>query len=139
MKFHLANPGDTQRFTAHGLHHVVVSGARYDHSIVVLPDKVHTGWSVSGFEELGEAHFTYLMSLKPEILLLGTGSRQRFPHPRLYRALTDNHIALECMDTPAACRTYNILVAEDRNVAAAILFDSDPSTLAASPLPPLNP
>ena len=130
MKFHLANLGNTQRFTAHGSHHVVVNGARYDHSIVVLADKVHADWGVNSFEELGEAHFTYLIALKPEILLLGTGARQRFPHPRLYRALTDNHIALECMDTPAACRTYNILVAEDRKVAAAILFDQDTSTVS---------
>ena len=56
------------------------------------------------------------------MLLLGTGARQRFPHPRLYRALTDAGIGVECMDTPAACRTYNILVAEDRRVVAAILF-----------------
>ena len=130
LKFHLANLGDTQRFTAHGTHHVVVNGTRYDHSIVVLADQVHTDWRINSFEELSESHFAYLMALKPEILLLGTGARQRFPHPRLYRALTDNHIALECMDTPAACRTYNILVAEDRKVAAAILFDQDTSTVS---------
>jgi uncharacterized protein len=56
------------------------------------------------------------------VLLLGTGPRQRFPHPRLYRSLTDAGIGVECMDTPAACRTYNILVAEGRRAIAAILI-----------------
>ena len=122
MKLHLANLGDTKLFTACGSHHIVVSGEQYDHSIVVLAEEVRNDWRVNSFEELSESHFTYLLALKPEILLLGTGARQRFPHPRLYRALTESHIPLECMDTPAACRTYNILVAEDRKVVAAILL-----------------
>ena len=100
----------------------MVNGERYDHSIVVLAEEVRSDWLVAGFDALSEVHFTYFLALKPEVLLLGTGARQRFPHPRLYRALTDAGIALECMDTPAACRTYNILVAEDRKVVAAILI-----------------
>ena len=109
-------------FTAHGSDHVMVSGERYASSVVVLAEEVRSAWHAAGFDELNEEHFSYFLALKPEILLLGTGARQRFPHPSLYRALTDAHIALECMDTPAACRTYNILVAEDRRVVAAILF-----------------
>jgi uncharacterized protein len=88
----------------------------------VLAEEVRHDWEPASFDELSEAHFSYFLPLKPEILLLGTGARQRFPHPRLYRALTHAGIALECMDTPAACRTYNILVAEDRKVLAAILL-----------------
>ena len=127
MKFHLSNLGDTKLFTAHGADHVMVSGVRYGNGVVVLADEVRSDWNATNFDELSEAHFTYFLALKPlelkpEILLLGTGAKQRFPHPRLYRALTDAHIALECMDTPAACRTYNILVAEDRRVVAAILL-----------------
>ena len=56
------------------------------------------------------------------ILLLGTGPRQRFPHPRLTRALAAKRIGVEAMDLQAACRTYNILMAEERRVAAALLF-----------------
>ena len=119
---HLANPGDTKLFTAHGADHVMVNGIRYDSSIVVTAEEVRSDWPVAGFDALSEAHFDYFLSLAPEVLLLGTGARQRFPHPRLLRALTDAGIALECMDTPAACRTYNILVAEDRKVVAAILL-----------------
>ena len=122
MKLHLANPGDTKLFTAHGTGHVMVNGERYEHSIVVLAEEVRNDWSVEGFDALTESHFAYFNALKPDVLLLGTGTIQRFPHPRLYRALTDARSGVECMDTPAACRTYNILVAEGRRVVAAILI-----------------
>ena len=122
MKLHLANLGDTKLFTAYGADHVMVNGERYERSIAVLAGEVRGNWNVAGFDELDEAHFDYFLALKPDVLLLGTGARQRFAHPRLYRALTDAGIGVECMDTPAACRTYNILVAEGRKVAAAILL-----------------
>ena len=121
MKLHLAQLGETKLFTAHGAGYVMVNGERFEQSVVVSADQVRTGWSVVNFDELNETHFVYFVGLKPDVLLLGTGSKQRFPHPCLYRALTQAGISLECMDTPAACRTYNILVAEDRKVFAAIL------------------
>lgn len=122
MKLHLAHPGGTKLFTAHGADHVKINGVRYDHSIAVLAGEVRSDWMVADFAALSAAHFDYFLALKPDVLLLGTGARQHFPHPRLYRSLTDAGIGVECMDTPAACRTYNILVAEDRKVVAAILF-----------------
>jgi len=122
VKLHLANLGDTQRFTGYADDHVLVNRERFDTSIVVSAEVVHTDWGVEDFDTLNEAHFEYFLTLKPEVLLLGTGARQRFAHPRLYRALTNAGIGVECMDTPAACRTYNILVEEDRKVIAAIMF-----------------
>lgn len=122
VKLHLADLGDTKLFTAHGADHVMVNGERFADSIVVLAEEVRNDWPVPGFDSLSEAHFAYFLALKPDVLLLGTGAQQRFPHPRLYRMLTAAHIGVECMDTPAACRTYNILVAEDRRVVAAILI-----------------
>lgn len=122
LKLQLANLGDTRLFTAHGTDHVMVNGERYERSIVVLAEEVRSDWDAAGFDELDETHFAWFLELKPDLLLLGTGARQRFPHPRLYRALTDAGIGVECMATPAACRTYNILAAEGRRVVAAILF-----------------
>jgi uncharacterized protein len=122
LKLHLANLGDTKLFTAHGPDHVMVNGERFDNSIVVLAEEVRTDWVVDSFETLNESHFTYFVDLKPDVLLLGTGAKQHFPHPRLYQQLTSAGIGVECMDTPAACRTYNILVAEGRRVIAAILI-----------------
>jgi len=122
LKLHLSNLGDTKLFTAYGTDHVMVNGERHDRSVVVLSEEVRDDWDATDFDTLDETHFAYFLALKPDVLLLGTGARQCFPHPRLYRALTDAGIGVECMNTPAACRTYNILVAEDRKVVAAILF-----------------
>jgi uncharacterized protein len=122
LKLHLADLGDKKLFTAHGADHVMVNNERYDHSIAVLAGEVRGDWAVAGFDALRAADFDYFLALKPDVLLLGTGAQQRFPHPSLFRSLTDAGIGVECMDTPAACRTYNILVAEDRKVVAAILL-----------------
>ncbi|MDO8464899.1 MAG: Mth938-like domain-containing protein [Gallionella sp.] len=122
MKLHLTNLGDTKLFTAYGTDHVIVNGERHDRSIVVLAEEVRSDWDAASFDTLDETHFAYFLALKPDVLLLGTGARQCFPHPHLYRVLTDTGIGVECMNTPAACRTYNILVAENRKVVAAILF-----------------
>jgi len=77
-----------------------------------------------GFAALTTQDFEGLVPLAPEVVLLGTGVTIRLPHPRLTRALTDARIGVEVMDTPAACRTFNILAAEGRRVAAAILIDA---------------
>lgn len=122
MKLHLANLGDTKMFTAHGADHVMVNRVRYDRNIVVNAQEVREDWPVANFDALDESHFKYFLEFKPDVILIGTGAHQRFAHPRLYRALTDMGIGVEFMDTPAACRTYNILVAEDRRVIAAIML-----------------
>lgn len=122
MKLHLNTRTNQNIFTAHGAGYVTVSGLSFEHSIVVTPEQVFTDWQPHSFDALGESDFAYLLAMKPEIVLLGTGAQQRFPHPRLYQQLTAAGIGVESMDTPAACRTYNILMGEDRKVVAAILL-----------------
>ena len=78
------------------------------------------GGRPAGFDALVAEDFAAIAALAPEVALLGTGSALRFPHPRLTRALVDARIGLEVMDTAAACRTFNILAAEGRRVAAAV-------------------
>ena len=124
MKLHLNTSATQKIFTAYGAGYVTVSGQRYECSIVVTPEQVLEDWQPAGFGGLNEEHFNYLLALKPEIVLLGTGAQQRFPHPRLYRGLTVAGIGVECMDTAAACRTYNILMGEDRKVVAGVLLTS---------------
>ena len=65
-----------------------------------------------------------LAALQPELVILGTGARQRFVHPKLTRVLLEQGIGAECMDNPAACRTYNVLVGEGRKVIVALLAAS---------------
>jgi uncharacterized protein len=119
MKLHQARPDGRNVFTGYGPGFVSVNGVRKASSIIVLGDRL-LDWEVERFEELTQDAFASLARLPVEILLLGTGASVRFPHPRLTQALRDAGIGLEVMDTNAACRTYNILLAEDRPVAAAL-------------------
>lgn len=121
MKLHASGSSGVNTITGYGEGYVMVNGERRESSVVVMPDRTES-WPVARFEDLTAEHFTFLKSLAVEIVLLGTGSRQRFPHPRLTAALAQAGIGLEVMDVQAACRTYNILVAEERKVAAALLF-----------------
>ena len=121
MKLHLARPEGRNLFTGYGDGYVCVNDRRYEGSLVVAPDHEVTAWSVDNFDALTPAHFEMLLALKPEIVILGTGERLRFPRPEVTRALTAATVGFEAMDTKAACRTYNILMGEGRAVVAAIL------------------
>jgi uncharacterized protein len=121
VKLHATRPSGVNTITGYGEGYVMVNGERHSASIVVLPDRLEQ-WAVTGFDALTSGDFQFLKKLGAEIVLLGTGERQRFPHPRLTAALAHAGIGLEVMDLQAACRTYNILVAEERKVAAALLF-----------------
>ena len=122
MKLHASRPSGVNTITGYGEGYVMVNGERRSSSLVVLPDRIEE-WSVKRFDQLSAEDFSYLKNLKAEIVLLGTGPKQRFPHPRLTAELAGAGIGLEVMDVQAACRTYNILVAEERKVAAALLFE----------------
>ncbi len=122
MKLHASAPSAAQTITAYGEDYVMVNGERRDSSTVVLRDRV-VAWDDRRFEALTHEDFGFLATLDVEIVLLGTGPRQRFPHPRLTAPLAQAGIGLEVMDLKAACRTYNILVAEERKVGLALLFE----------------
>ena len=122
MKLRLTNISGINLFTGYGEGYVMVNHQRHEQNLVVLRDRVLTDWQPAGFDELDAGDFALLAQLKPEIVLLGTGERLRFPRPELTRALMEARIGLEVMDIQAACRTYNFLAAEERKVAAALLF-----------------
>ena len=122
MKLHASGPGGANTVTAYGAGYVSVNGQRHESSLVVLPDQI-LPWAPRRFEELTAESFVLLEKLDVDIVLLGTGERQRFPRPQLTAGLRNARIGLEVMDLQAACRTYNILVAEERKVAAALLFE----------------
>lgn len=108
-------------FTGYGDGYVLVNGERYARSLLVTPERV-LDWAPGSFAELAEAHFAQIAAWGPEVVLLGTGARLRFPAPALSAPLARAGVGLEVMDVQAACRTYNILAAEDRRVVAALLF-----------------
>jgi uncharacterized protein len=91
-------------------------------SFIVTAERLITDWPPQHFAELDASHLLPLQTLKPEIVILGTGARQHFPPPRMTHPLLSRGIGVEVMDTAAACRTYNILMSEGRQVAAALLM-----------------
>lgn len=123
MKLHLAKSDGLNIFTAHGDDYVAVNHEKHERNLIVLPDLLIPDWSTVQADALTANELSKLLDLKAEVILLGTGSRQRFPAMPLLRPFAEKGIGLEVMDTPAACRTYNILATEGRKVAAAILLD----------------
>ncbi|MEJ2176142.1 MAG: Mth938-like domain-containing protein [bacterium] len=123
MKLQLTRPtGSGNLITGYGDNHVLVNGARHDASLVVTAEAV-LPWEAATFEALAQAHFETLAALAPDLVLLGTGPRLRFPAAALTAPLVQAGIGLEVMDLRAACRTFNVLRAEERRVAAALLFE----------------
>lgn len=122
MKLHLTRAAGQQLITGYGTGWVEVNETRHTTSLIVLPNLLQTDWPVPDFEGLQVEHVAQIATLKPEVVLLGTGLTHRFTHPRIARPLLNIGVSLECMDTAAACRTYNILMAEGRHVAAALII-----------------
>ncbi|MDB5865476.1 MAG: hypothetical protein JWO70_3282, partial [Betaproteobacteria bacterium] len=100
---------------------VAINNARYEHPVLVFPEGEVEPWDASSLDALTRAHFEALLERGPELVLLGTGATLRFPRPELTRVLATAGMGFEAMDTKAACRTFNILMAEGRRVIAAIL------------------
>ena len=121
MKLLASAPSRRNAFTGYGEGFVQVNGQRRESSVLVTPDAL-LDWAPASFAELAEAHFARIVELRPEVVLLGTGARLRYPPAALTAPLARAGIGLEVMDVQAACRTYNILAAEDRVVVAALLL-----------------
>jgi uncharacterized protein len=119
VKFHLSTASGNV-VTGLGPGWVRIGTREYRASIVVTADTV-ADWAPAGIDALTEEDFAPLLAHRPDVVLVGTGAAIRYPHPRLTRALADAGIGVEVMDTAAACRTYNILVAEGRRVVAALV------------------
>ena len=123
MKLHLSNTAGLNIFTAYGEDFVAVNQEKHARNLIVLPESIIFEWSTATPATLAASDMEKLLELGAEIVLLGTGNRQRFPAGVLMRPFAPAGIGLEVMDLQAACRTYNILATEGRKVAAALLFD----------------
>jgi uncharacterized protein len=126
MKLHPTSTQQYQTVTAYDDTGVEINARRYTYSLLVLPEAAPVAWPVTSFDALTAAHFEQIGSTDPDVVILGTGQRQRFVHPKLTTSLTDRRIGVEAMDSQAACRTYNILMAEGRKVALALIIEEPP-------------
>ena len=110
--------------TGYGYGYVEINKTPYAHAVVLSSNGAISEWSAQSFDDLETHHFAQLVDLKPELIIIGTGKRQRFPKPELLKALISAKIGFEIMDSQAACRTYNILVSEGRQVLLALIVES---------------
>jgi len=113
---------DTKVIRAYAPGRINVSETLLTRSFILAADRVVEDWPPQRFEELKAEHLEAALALEPEILIIGTGAAQRFLAPELMAALSRAGMGLEVMDTAAACRTYNVLLSEDRKVVAALFM-----------------
>lgn len=103
--------------TADGIH---IGKDCYDRTIGLTTDTVLQDWSVKSIADLEEDDFSALLDANPEVIVLGTGDSNVFPPRELVFAMARRRVGFEVMDTAAAARTYNVLAAEGRQVAAVL-------------------
>lgn len=123
MKLHSQDNQAYQTVTSYDARGVEINAQRYDYSVTVMPEVPPRRWDVARFEDLNAAHFEEIAAGAPDVVVLGTGERQRFVHPRLVASLSAMRVGVECMDSHAACRTYNILMGEGRKVTLALIVE----------------
>lgn len=121
MKLHQDSAGALNTVTGYDTGWIEINRERHQGAILLAPEQPVQAWTPQTFEALATEHFQAVLDMRPEIVLLGTGAAQRFAHPRLLGVLAAAGVGVESMATPAACRTYNILIGEGRRVVAALL------------------
>jgi uncharacterized protein len=121
----LAADQNPNRILGYACGEVRLAGRTVTASAIVTPAGV-VDWAVSAGRALVPADLAPLLALGVDVVLLATGERQCFPAPAVFAAAASAGVGLEVMDTGAACRTYNVLVAEDRAVALALVQGAPP-------------
>jgi len=124
MKLQSAAPISLLAITAYDAAGISVGGRKLSRSFILTPQRLIEDWPPVSLDALCAADLEILMTLGHPIVLLGTGLRQRFPPPALLQPLIERRIGVEVMDSFSACRTYNILIAEGREVIAAIIVEA---------------
>jgi uncharacterized protein len=122
MKLTLEANSSVNLIRSYAAHEIRIGEQTLRASCIVMADSVIADWEPNSLADLAAAHLQRLFALNPEVVLLGTGAVQRFPPQPIRAAFAAERIGLEVMDLGAACRTFNVLVQEDRRVAAALLF-----------------
>jgi len=124
LKLHAERLSHLNTVTAYGPGYIDINGARFAGNLILLAEQPVRAWGVDGFESLRREDFDLFLGLGIDVVLFGTGGRQRFAAPALTAGLARARVAIETMDTRAACRTFNILAADGRRVGAALLQET---------------
>jgi uncharacterized protein len=122
MKFSEEHENQAFVITGYDLQSIHINNKPFNRGFILSSDSFNPDWSPQSYTDLKVSHLDEIFALRPELILLGTGEKQIFPSKDIYLALIDSNIGFEVMNTQAACRTFNILTADDRNVAAALFL-----------------
>jgi uncharacterized protein len=122
MKFTLEAGSRANLIRGYSAQEIRIGEQRLTASCIVTAETLIADWEPRNFGELQPAHLERMLALQPELILLGTGPAQRFPPTSIRATLATRGVGLEVMDLGAACRTFNILVAEERRVAAGLFL-----------------
>jgi uncharacterized protein len=123
MKFTLESSSRVNLVRAYSRAELWIGEEHVRSSCIVAADRLLTDWPPTQLEALKLEHLQAIFELEPEVVLLGTGERQRFPPSDIRAAFAARRVGLEVMDLGAACRTYNILVQEERHAVAALFLE----------------
>lgn len=123
MKLHLHTSEQQYQINGVDSDAVTINRQRHEQAVIVSEQALSTDWFQGAWEALDAQALSAILDFKPEVVLLGTGDKQRFIHPKHIHSFLSGNIAVECMTTAAACRTFNILSAEGRKVVAALLLE----------------
>lgn len=122
MKFTLEGSSRANLIRGYSAQEIRIGEQRLTASCIVTAETLIADWEPRTFAELQPEHLAKILALQPELVLLGTGQTQRFPPAAVRAALATRGVGLEIMDLGAACRTFNILVQEERRVAAGLFL-----------------
>ena len=122
VKFTLEPPSQANLIRGYSDTELRIGEQRVHRSCLVTAERLITDWPPATFDELAPAHLESIFALSPELVLVGTGPRQRFASPEVRSEFARRRIGLEVMQLGAACRTFNVLVQEDRKVLAALFL-----------------
>jgi uncharacterized protein len=121
MKFAEIGSGDGHRIEGYAPGRIIIDGRGYSEGLMLSPERIITGWGPAQAADLSGEHLAGLIALAPQVIVIGTGDRQVFPNPGVLQIALAQGLGVEIMDTGAACRTYNLLMAEGRKVAAGLM------------------
>lgn len=122
MKFAQDSQQDGYVITAYDDDTVSINGKRFSQSLIIANKQLDENWDITGIELLASNHIDQVLSFKPELIIIGTGSKLIFPAVEVYSTIIRLGIGVDFMDTRAACRTYNILMSEGRDVVAGLIL-----------------
>lgn len=115
--------GDARyRIVAYGKDWVQVNEQRLEQAFIVSPQHLHTDWQAGSLAQLQAETLQALLELPAEVFIIASNETNRIPNKAIHQALVASQTGFEIMTIDAACRTYNVLLSESRNVAMAVLF-----------------